>query len=143
MKQQMSIFSNIYRNLFWLLALLLFSCEAPQNDFRTALTGTWNCREVQLNSSNNDNYKVDLSGSSVDEDMMLARNFYNLGQDVELIFSDNDITLPNQTIEGIELYGTGSLDKNYNRMVIFFTADKGDGYPDTYEAELTRVEASK
>ena len=82
---------------------------SPTGDDRDLFTGTWNCTE---NSTlyGSGSYTVTISKTG-DLDSVEIKNFYQLGNNTKTtaLISGNSITIPNQIVTGITVFGTGIL----------------------------------
>ena len=82
---------------------------SPTGDDRDLFTGTLNCTE---NSTlyGAGSYTVNISKIG-NLDSIEIKNFYQLGNNTKTtaLISGNSITIPNQSVTGINVYGTGIL----------------------------------
>jgi len=126
--------------LFIGISLLLVSCEPdnglddddPNGSSRDKIINTWN---VQENSKlyNNSNYQVNILKRAGNETQVEIENFYQLGFNLKTIATVNglNIVIPQQTISGQLIQGSGTINFNFSRININFTANDGSGDIDT------------
>ena len=92
---------------------------SPTGDDRDNFTGTWNCTE---NSTlyGSGSYTVNISKVG-NFDSIEIKNFYQLGNSTKTIalISGNSITIPNQSVTGITVYGTGILSNSKVNMTYY------------------------
>lgn len=103
---------KIYFSITALSLVILSSCtiEDPNFDERDDFTGSWICSE-QSTIYGNSNYNVNITKHSTDTTKILIGNFYQLGSShqASAIVSGNSFSIPNQTIDGNTVFGSGQL----------------------------------
>jgi hypothetical protein len=122
------------------LSFLVVSCEPdnglddddPNGSSRDKIVNTWNVQE-NSNLYNTSNYQVNILKRTGNETQVEMENFYQLGFNYKTIASVNglNIVIPQQTISGQLIQGSGTINFNFTRININFTADDGSGVIDT------------
>ena len=99
----------------WLL--FAYSCTetdlgSPTGDDRDSFTGSWNCNENSV-LYNTSSYVVSISKTG-NADTVIIKNFYQLGTGTSTLalVSGGSITIPNQDVGSIKVWGTGILSNN-------------------------------
>ncbi len=131
---------------------MMYSCNPDDDnidnvsdDARDKITATYDCNEtsqIYAKSTNNINshYIVEISKDTSTTDKVYIANFYNLGldKDVTASMSGLNLTISNQTTDGITFNGTGVIASNYKTIDLKYTADDGSGQIDTVTATYTK-----
>jgi hypothetical protein len=113
-----------------LLSLALLPACAPEEtpdpaDERDKFVDGWNVAE---NSSlaGASNYVVLISKSTTNSSEVLLENFYDLGNQhkARMSVSGNTLTIPQQTLNGNQLSGSGTLSGN-NTFTLTYTVNNG------------------
>ena len=110
------------------LALLVISCEkldTESNDIRDNLVGTWSCSESY--NSQPQNYQVIISKSTTDTTKIIISNFNLLGNDIDVFAKVNGLNLniPNQTVDGYQISGSGSMASNHEKINLTYSVNTG------------------
>jgi hypothetical protein len=126
--------------LMLLISSVLASCTTEEDVDYTpeSLAGTWRCSETSSINPNS-SYEVEVSKSGGGSNQIRISNFYFLGNShsVSVNISGASLTIPQQTVSGFSVSGTGTI-INQNRINLSYTADDGGGTPDEVSAALTR-----
>jgi hypothetical protein len=120
----------------------LNSCQTDEGDNltepRDKFTGTWLCEETPKNNPANKtsfSLTIDKKGS---KDTVLIKNFNNLGFATTTIglVSNSSIQIPNQTVDGIIISGTG----NYSNSLVNlnYLVDDGQSAPVEFNSKLSQ-----
>ncbi|MCT4623701.1 MAG: hypothetical protein N4A46_08765 [Schleiferiaceae bacterium] len=116
---------------------LLTSCvdDARLEDNLALWVGSWTCNEIEGDFAPQ-TYQIEIV-EKVDYNEVAIKGLYNQGQlfSVDAEISGGSIFIPSQTVQQINIEGTGSLDNS--EITLFFTANDGSG-PDQVEAILYR-----
>lgn len=125
-----------------LLIPLMNSC-VPDGEIET-LEGSWRCQETS------EIYENSMKGTSIfpvyfaqdveNDNIYYIDNFYQLGTDVEVKvkFSNGELILEKQTVDGIEFVGSGVVNTSYDLINFNYTADDKGGEVDHVTAVYTR-----
>lgn len=107
--------------LMFFAVLLFKACEPESAVTRDELTGTWTCAETGFST-----FTVTISASSSDVNRINISNFNNLGKSV-FVYADisgSSIIIPNQTADGFEISGSGSI-SDVNSMKMTYSVNDG------------------
>ena len=113
---------NYVRYFLYAIALvaIIASCQkidTGSDDVRDNLLGTWSCKEnSQVFVVTN--YTVEISKSTTDTTRIIMDDFYNLGNNLSVYAKMNGFTLtiPNQTVDGNQISGSGTISANYDKI---------------------------
>ncbi len=110
---------------FTLLALttFLYSCDpndgtdAPDTDPRDKFVGSWICNETSTQNGNS-TYNVTVSLNPSNTSQILLAQFYQMsgGQKVFAIVANNNATVPEQTLTGLTMKGSGNYSTLTNKI---------------------------
>jgi len=124
-----------------LLAAVFFvgACaeDSETLDLRENWVGIWTCSEVQGDFAPQ-TYQVEII-EKIGPTYVAIKGLYNQGQGFNLE-ADVDgyfIEIPKQTVNGIEISGSGDLDSKGDLITLFFNANDGSG-DDAVKAILRR-----
>ena len=124
--------------LLLLIAVVCYACEDDQDNYTSTLPGSWFCEE---NSSQYGaaNYYIEISRSTLSDDVILFGNFYHLGTGITVSakIEHSSIEITTQTVSGFTISGTGTVSDGGNKINLSFTADD-NGDMDHVSAVLTR-----
>ncbi|MBT8196615.1 MAG: hypothetical protein KJO64_09300 [Bacteroidia bacterium] len=107
------------------------SCDIDSNplpkisDDRNKFEGTWICTdESVVFGTSTFTVNINIVGAS---DTVEIKNWYNLGVGTTTLglVADNSITIPNQTVSGFAIFGSGFYSSNDEEIVISYSADDG------------------
>lgn len=122
------------------IAVLVIACqpeEAGPTDDRDKFVDVWNCVE-QSSQIGQTQYDVHINLSTTNTAQVLLENFYNVGFSYKAIatVSGSNLTMANQTYNGSQLQGTGSMNGN-NSINLNYTVNDGSAI-DTCTSTFTR-----
>lgn len=127
----------------FVLFVFLFSCEledfnVDSDDPRDDIVDVWSCEEE--NNTGKLNYTSEISKHPSDSSKIIINYIYGLGRDADAVatYKNRTITIPQQTIDGIKIKGTGNVTSNYSEITFNYTADDGSGEIDNVYALYTR-----
>jgi hypothetical protein len=135
-----------YVRLFALLVtaiLITQSCEDTNdktNDPRDNITDTWQCKETS-EVFKQTTYTVDITKSYSDSTKIFIDNFYQIGvgSKVSAKLSNSSLTIPNQTLDGFTITGSGSVTNSYKTINLSYTVNDGSG-TDHVTAVYTKIQ---
>ena len=98
---------------------------SPGNDARDNLVGSWTCDETSK-LSGKASYSVNISKDVASNDGIIIKNFYQLGSSTNTLGSLDGtyITIPQQSVSGYTVKGSGTYNSN---TTINFTFTTNDG----------------
>jgi hypothetical protein len=126
-----------------LLITTAISCELDTNeDPRDKIAYTWNAEDNQVLKSPMATYHVDIEKHETDTTKILLYNFHHLGNfSVEATYNNRNINISNfKTKDNFTLNGTGTVASNFKSISWSYSVDIGDGDPDGYTANYTKIE---
>lgn len=137
-----------YRLYLFLIILILFNgCEDLLNELnnddpRSRITGLWLCDESDnYLKSAEETYYVEIDPHPSDSSRVLIANFFNIDDDAEAILSGDQLTLPQQTLEGgFTLRGYGSITNRSKQIDWTYYVDDGSGVEYKITAVYTKQE---
>jgi hypothetical protein len=109
-----------------LISGLLVSCQPEEvEEPAIDLTGSWSCTETSGNPSSSSTFTIHIKKSGSGYTM---ENFYNLGfnHTATLSVTDKNITIPNQSIAGFSVSGSGTI-STATKVNLSYQADDGSG----------------
>lgn len=118
-----------------ILLSILFSiniaCEddlSLTKDARENLKGIWYVSE-ESNSFGQKTYESEIKIDNITEDKILIYNFFELGKGLSAnaYLDGNNISIPKQTIDDIEIEGKGELNKDQTAIYFDYNVDLGLG----------------
>ena len=124
-------------------SFIISSCDPIGDKSTSAIDTSWKCVETHSEDGTH-NYYVDIEYKQGDSSTIYIYNFLNLDQNVntsvyaKAYISGFSITLPQQTIDGHSVNGSGAISPDYNSIRLDFTDDIYGGNPANVTAELTR-----
>jgi hypothetical protein len=127
----------------FIISLSLSSCDEVldllSDDPRDAFVGTWGVSENNSLKST-EFYTVTIEKSSGDSTLVFISNFYAIGNNtnVEATVSGGTITVPNQTVEGFTIQGSGDISINDNGIDWNYTVNHNNGFIDYVTATYTK-----
>lgn len=114
---------------FLFIASILFSCmdepAPPATDLRAEISREWNVTEND--GSFTLDFKSTISKDPNDNSKILITNFHSLGDSIEvyaIVYDNNTIELPSQTVGNTILYGSGEISSAYERIDWTYTAEE-------------------
>ena len=130
------------------LILFVTGCEElltdlDASDDRERIVDTWKCNESDpyLKSARSV-YWVEIDKHPSDSNRVIIFNFFDLDEDIyaEVIVSGNNLTLPNQTLEGgFTFHGSGQVSRNADEIDWEYFFDDGSGEDKKVTAVYTRL----
>lgn len=120
------------------ISFIVVSCE-KQNDFedpRDNITGTWKCQEIDKNNKTI-NFEATISKNNSDSTKIWVDNFSALEIKVIVGLGGYLLTIPQQTVDGYKISGTGSVASSYNKINWNYSIDDGGG-KENFTATFTR-----
>ncbi|MCU0432295.1 MAG: hypothetical protein MUC87_02440 [Bacteroidia bacterium] len=113
-----------------LLSLALIPACAPEEtpdpaDERDKFVDAWNCAE-NSSQAGASNYVLLISKSTTNTSEVLLENFYDLGNQhkARMSVSGNTLTIPQQTLNGSQISGSGTLSGN-NTFTLSYSVNNG------------------
>lgn len=137
-------FRNYSKQLVRILGLAAFlfvtvSCEDDPIDVddRTQWLGAWTCNETEGDFAPQSYTVTIYEGIQLDE--IDITGLYNQGNSFTIYANvyGSQLVIPNQTVDGITIEGSGSISSSGNRVEIDFVANDGAG-PDDVSGYMTR-----
>lgn len=131
-----------YFIIFLSFGLFFSSCEIQNDnepaDERDNITGTWKCQEVDQ-SNKTINFEAVISKHATDSAKIWVDNFSALGSGIKVSvgMGGHLLTIPQQTVDGNTISGTGSISSTYNQITWTYSLDDGGG-KENYTAKFTR-----
>jgi hypothetical protein len=131
-----------YFIIFLLFGWFFSSCEIQNDnepaDERDNITGTWKCQEVDQ-SNKTINFEAVISKHATDTAKIWVDNFSALGSGIKVSvgMGGHLLTIPQQTVDGNTISGTGSISSTYNQITWTYSLDDGGG-KENYTAKFTR-----
>jgi len=120
-----------YTFIIGILLTLLYSCNSndtntTSSDPRSNFTGNWTCVEAS-HLNGNSSFTVTISLNPNNSSQILLANFYHLGtnQSVYGIVANTNVTVPQQTVNGIKVSGSGNLANNNTKINWNYFANDG------------------
>jgi hypothetical protein len=99
-----------------MFSMVIVACQ-KENSGPESILGKWSCKE---NSQVFEvtNYTVDISRSSTDSTKIFIENFYQLGSSYSVTAKINglNISIPNQTVDGNQISGSGTISSAYDKI---------------------------
>lgn len=122
------------------LGLLVIACQKDDSaDPRDNLVGTWKCQETGT-SSGTQTFQATISKSGSDSTQLYIDNFYGTQQKVKVTMSSFTLVIPQQTIDGNIIQGTGVVSSDFKKIIWSYTADDG-GEVDNISSTYTPYQA--
>jgi hypothetical protein len=133
------------RNCIQIIAITLIftSCDPLLLPSDANLTGTWKCSE-QHEVDGNSYYDVEIETDNMDSTTIYIYNFLNLEQNTSVPryitahVNGNSISIPNQSIAGHTVEGSGNLSSDYKTIYLDFTDDIYGNDPMQVTATLSK-----
>lgn len=129
-----------------IIFVLFYSCEAldsaKSGTPAERIEGSWSVDEnSSLYKSALDIYQVYISLNPIDSSQVFIENFYQIGRDNEVRanVSGNTITIPNQSVDGFKIAGSGSISANFETINMIYNVDDGSGEIDEVGAVYTKI----
>lgn len=121
-----------------LLLLIVAACEDDSRNVTGKLPGTWFCEETS-STYGKATYYVEITRTALSDNEIILDNFYHLGTGVKVnALVDLDyLEIPEQTISGFTISGTGKISEDGQKITITFTANDQGGV-DSVSAVLTK-----
>ncbi len=120
---------TIYYLIAIFISVTLFSCidepAPPATDIREEITREWNAEEDDDGFPLN--FTVQITKDPNDETKILISNFHNLGSSATayaIVFENNTIELPEQTIGNTVIIGTATIATSFERIDWEYTAEE-------------------
>jgi len=117
--------------IIFLLSIVLnfISCidepAPPATDIRDEITREWNAEESDGEFPLN--FTVKITKDTNDDSKILISNFHNLGTSITayaIVFENNTIELPSQTLRNTIVRGTATIASGYERIDWTYTAEE-------------------
>ncbi len=90
--------------------------DDPDVDYRSRYTGNWMAEETSTQFPSTITYSVKIFKDADDDKKVLISNFYHLGNnpgdEVSTIVTSTSLTIPQQTVCGLVINGSGLLSGN-------------------------------
>jgi hypothetical protein len=98
----------------------------PNDDPRDKFIGTWLCNETS-HLNGNSTFSVPVSLNPNNTAQILIANFYQLGsgQKIYGIVANNNVTVPSQTLNNLNIRGSGNITNNNTRINWNYYVDDG------------------
>lgn len=129
-----------------IIVALFYSCEVLDNGKSGTPTerieGAWSVDEnSSLYKSALDIYQVYISLNPKDSTQVFIENFYQIGRDSEVRanVNGNSITIPNQSVDGFKISGSGLISSNFETINMIYDVDDGSGEIDEVGAVYTKI----
>ena len=120
-----------------ILTMALFSCvdESDLYDNRELWIGSWTCSEIEGDFAPQ-TYPIEIVEKVVVSEVGI-KGLYNQGLSFTVIaeISGDNIVIPAQVVDNIQIAGSGSL--NEEEITLYFDADDGSG-TDNVKARILR-----
>ncbi len=121
------------------VALVAIACEKDiinDTDTRDQYLGTWDVLETEGWSAPQ-NYSVEITAGAEADDIVI-KGIYHIDQlSVEGYVAGYYLTIPEQSMLGFTIAGSGQTNRDFDQITIDFTVDDG-GSTDQVKAVLTR-----
>jgi hypothetical protein len=109
-------------------SILTLSCEdtTDQKSGVNNITDTWQCKETSTTYGQS-TYSVNITKSSTDSTKVFIDNFYQMGagNKVTAKLSGLTLSIPNQTVDGFAITGSGTISSNYKTINWTYTVNDG------------------
>lgn len=113
----------LYLFLFISISALIVSCDPtdgpdePDVDPRDKFVGSWICNETSTQNGNS-TYNVIVSLNPTNSAQILLAQFYQMssGQKVYAIVANNNATVPEQTLTGLVIKGSGNYSTTTSKI---------------------------
>lgn len=133
-------FSVVNKILIFCFLIAVASCEELGDELspRDNIVDTWKCIETD-SSNGNDTFLVEIESESLNLNGIRIYNFNHLGDNfaVKATVTSFSISIPNQTVGGFTISGSGTVNSNYERITLKYSVDDGGG-KENYNAVLTK-----
>jgi hypothetical protein len=110
---------------------ILYSCNsndsnATSSDPRENFIGTWTCNESS-HLNGNSAFQVTISLNPNNSSQILLADFYHLGtsQKVYGVVANTNVTIPQQTVSGFSIKGSGTITNNNTKINWNYYANNG------------------
>jgi len=135
---------KIVKNTFFVLAICLFFAGCVLEEINPNLAGVWHCTETSeifLKSTKGTSiFDVVFKQDAENLSKYYIENIYDLGSSTEVYatVSGSSISIPEQTVNGFVIKGSGTINDNYDLIYMTYTVDDGGGDVDHLTAEFAR-----
>ncbi|OQA99981.1 MAG: hypothetical protein BWY22_00166 [Bacteroidetes bacterium ADurb.Bin217] len=142
MKTTKSLFLKV---LLFLFVLFLVSCDELIGPSSTSLDGVWKCSEVHEEEGTL-SYDVTIDTDERDSTVIYIYNFMNLESNPNVpvyaraTVSGTSIQIPQQTISGHTVEGSGYIQSNNTKITLDFTDDLYGGTPWEVNSTYTKYQ---
>ncbi len=129
------------------LISIFFSCNPddtndnpqPTEDPRDKFVGNWTCSETSSQNGQINPFYVTITLDPSNSSQILLANFYQIGtsQKVYGVVASSNATVPNQTVSGLSIRGSGNIANNNTKINWNYIVDPG-GDPDTCTAVFSK-----
>jgi hypothetical protein len=129
------------------MSIIINACEKDETDSpvatdaRDKYTGSWTCAETNTKTNVKNTFTVNISKSSASSSGLILSNFNNMGggsaYNVNSSLSGSSISIPNQTVSGDIISGSGTI-ANDSKINFSYTVDDQNGSPYSYSAVYTK-----
>lgn len=110
--------------LFLFACFAFWSCDKDESDPRDAFVGSWrvkeNCSQYEYT------YNMTITKSTSDGQAILASNFSGASDIVTVKVSGNTFTIPQQTVNGVGLSGSGTINGTNLTMSYLITGSSSN-----------------
>jgi len=120
-----------YSIFIGIFVMLLYSCNSndsntSSSDPRDNFTANWTCAE-QSHLNGSSSFTVSISLNPNNSSQIYLANFYHFGtnQKVYGIVANTNVTIPQQTVNGIKISGSGNLINNNSKINWNYYANDG------------------
>jgi len=113
--------------------MLIYACNpndtnniTPTGDPRANFVGTWSCNETShLNGSSAFSVGITLNQNNTAQ--VLLSNFYQIGtsQSIYGIVANNNVTVPGQTVNTLNIRGSGNINSSHNQITWNYYVNTG------------------
>jgi hypothetical protein len=119
---------------------LLTSCQLNDNeifsDERDNIVNTWSCKET-ITGGETTTYDVNITRSEEDDGIVYFDNLFQLSSIVDVEMNSFNLTIHEQEVAGWLLSGSGTINGDYTKISLSFSADDGSGEDMQVTAILT------
>lgn len=113
----------LYFFIFLSFSIFLVSCDPgdnpddPNTDPKEKFIGSWICNETSTQNGNS-TYNVTITANPANSSQILLAQFYQMssGQKVYAIVANNNATVPEQTLTGLVIKGSGNYSTTTSKI---------------------------
>ena len=128
-----------------LFAMIILSSCNPDDDDTTATRsdylGSWQCDEYDQNQTFIATFQVNITEHPNSSSRVLIDNFNLLGFGVqaEAVIDNTSITLPQQSVSGNSVIGSGFITNKLKTIELQYNIDDGSGQTENINATYTKI----